>query len=57
MSRLQMSILLGAAVIWAVAVPASAADRYKGFERAEALAHLLLPVWRAQYHRALRALS
>ena len=37
MLRLQTSILLGAAVIVAVAVPASAADRYKGFERAEAL--------------------
>lgn len=37
MSRLETSILLGAAVILAVAVPVSAADRYKGFERAEAL--------------------
>ena len=37
MSRLETFILLGAAVILAVAVPASAADRYKGFERAEAL--------------------
>jgi len=37
MSRLKTSILLGAAVILAVAIQASAADRYKGFERAEAL--------------------
>jgi thiosulfate/3-mercaptopyruvate sulfurtransferase len=37
MSRLKTSILLGAAVIVAAVVPASAADRYKGFERAEAL--------------------
>lgn len=37
MSRLGRSILLGALVILAVAVPASAADRYKGFQRAEAL--------------------
>jgi thiosulfate/3-mercaptopyruvate sulfurtransferase len=37
MSRLKTSILLGATVILAVTVPASAADSYKGFERAEAL--------------------
>ena len=37
MSRLKTSILLGAAVTLAVAVRASAADSYKGFERAEAL--------------------
>ena len=37
MSRLGRSILLGAVVILAVAVPASVADGYKGFQRAEAL--------------------
>jgi hypothetical protein len=37
MSRLKAAALLGAAVILAVAAPATAADRYKGFERAEAL--------------------
>ncbi len=37
MSRLETSILLGAVVMLAAVVPASAADRYKGFERAEAL--------------------
>jgi thiosulfate/3-mercaptopyruvate sulfurtransferase len=37
MSRLEMSILLGAAVMVAVAGLASVADSYKGFARAEAL--------------------
>ena len=37
MSRLALSILVGAAVMLAVAGPTSAADSYKGFERAEAL--------------------
>jgi thiosulfate/3-mercaptopyruvate sulfurtransferase len=37
MSTLKTSILLGAAMLLAVAAPGSAADRYKGFERAEAL--------------------
>jgi thiosulfate/3-mercaptopyruvate sulfurtransferase len=37
MSRLETSLLLGAAVILALTVPAAAADKYKGFVRAEAL--------------------